>query len=77
MYFTAFNAVRDDRQYGDSGGAGRISFIAIECWARLHQMNVGDFFIFHTLMREMDEEYIVWLNEEAKKAADKAGNKDT
>lgn len=71
MYFRAFNAIRDDRQYAECT-AGRISFVAIEAWARRYQIPDEDFDIFHALIREMDEEYIVWFGEEAKKAIDAA-----
>jgi len=77
MYFSAFNALRDDRQYSDSGGCARISYLAIDRWAARHQIQDDEFGIFHALIRAMDDEYVAWFDEEAAKAAEKARNKET
>jgi hypothetical protein len=69
MYFSAFNALRDDRQYSDAGACARISYLAIDSWARRHQISDEEFGIFHTLIRAMDDEYVAWLGEESEKAA--------
>lgn len=71
MYFTAFNALRDDRQYSENGACGRISYLAIDRWADRHQISDDEFGIFHTLIRAMDDEYVAWFGEEAAKQAEK------
>lgn len=71
VYFRAFYALRDDRQYGDYGGAARISFIAIETWARKYELPEEHFDVFVALLHALDDEYLAWLAEQAAKKTPK------
>jgi hypothetical protein len=62
----AWQTLRDDRHYGDMGGAGRIYFTAIERYASRYDIAGTDFDQFVTIILEMDAEYLIYLNEKAK-----------
>jgi hypothetical protein len=72
MYMKAFWDLKDSRQYGDMGGACEMSFLALDAWARRHQIPDEEFWTFQMFMRALDNEYLEYVREESKKA-----NKET
>lgn len=69
---TAWNQLRNDRNWGDLGGCSGIYYSAISAYAADHGIEgefFGEFLIF---LRVMDDEYVAFSAEQAKEAADRA-----
>ncbi len=73
---TAWQSLRHDRRYFDTGGCGGIYYASISAYAHDHGL-VGDLFPdFETYLRVMDDEYVAFSAEKAKEAADKAAKSE-
>ncbi|MFC3206111.1 phage tail assembly chaperone [Aquamicrobium soli] len=65
LYWRAWEALRNDRQYGAFGGASAVPYMAIRQYALDHGIVGAEFETFRLLFKAIDTE---WLEIEARKA---------
>lgn len=70
--FTAWQMLRNDRQFFDMGGCSGIRYAAISAYAADHGIAPDHFGEFLTFLRVMDDEYVAFSSERAKEAAERA-----
>lgn len=71
-YMAAFWDLNGDRQLGALGGAGPISFLALDRYAERYSVADGDAFArFSTIIRGLDRVYLAHLAEKMTPAKDK------
>lgn len=66
MYWEAWHHLRYDRQYGAMGGESPILFTAIDAYGARFGFDGTEFDILIALVREMDAEYLDWLEDRRK-----------
>lgn len=60
-FMDAWGALRYDRFYGAFGGESTILYSSISAYARDHGIAGDDFYVFKVLIREMDHEYLEYV----------------
>lgn len=68
-YWRAWQMLRYDRQYGAMGGEHPISFATVDLYARRYGIEGLAFETLHTLLREMDFEYLAFVAEKMRAEA--------
>lgn len=68
----AWEALRADRQTDGMGGQSRISFLAIDAWARRCFIQDDEFDMYRRLILALDDEYLAWRAREQEKARQQA-----
>tara|TARA_R110002074_G_scaffold21173_5_gene66101 strand:+ start:17218 stop:17532 length:315 start_codon:yes stop_codon:yes gene_type:complete len=63
-FYDAFEVLRHDRQFGAMGGMSRISFAAIDQWARRYGIEGEEFELFRILIGVLDDEFVTWCAEQ-------------
>lgn len=72
-FMDAWGALRYDRFYGAFGGESTILYISISAYARDHGIAGDDFHVFKILIREMDREYLEYVERNRPKKPDNEG----
>jgi hypothetical protein len=67
LYWSAWEALSSDRQYGAFGGESRVPFTALDRYARRYGITGQAFDTFIRLFGEIDDEWLAWRAEKAKK----------
>lgn len=70
MYWRAWLRLRHDRPVGALGGAGHIPFAAIDRYAQRMEIAGTGFQMLFDIVSAVDDEYIDWLDEREKAAAE-------
>lgn len=69
-YWVGWHQLRNDRAHGAFGGASGIYYSAISLYCRDHEISGSNFHIFLRMIRQMDDEYLLFLDEQAPKNED-------
>lgn len=68
----AWNQLRDDRHWANTGECGGIYYTAISAYAADHGIIGEDFGRFLTFLRAIDDEFVAFSGEQAKQAVERA-----
>lgn len=68
----AWNHLRDDRHWGDTGECGGIFYASISAYASDHGIAGDEFDRFLTFLRTIDDEFVAFSAEQAKQAIERA-----
>lgn len=70
LFWEAWHVLRNDRHVGAMGGVGPIFYTAMSTYAADHGIRGASFEALRIVVRAMDDVYLAWAAEEAKKAAE-------